>query len=242
MNQQRHPLQLQVVWALVVFCQTSYAAVDGASGLLDVLGLMLLLASPVLVLLLGLALWRWVWAHRAPMRQPSDASETVLEGSPHLGKLPTGHASLSTVTHPSFWRTVLGRLTLAFFAAAYVAAPCGLLVDSGYKWWQQSRDAINFALGPGLLFCYLPVAIGLLLLLRAGKPWAAAALVAIAVVWLAILMPVGALNMDVATYQKLDHPGPLNYIRLVLPLRQMQLMIMALVLLPVTLLLRGAWR
>lgn len=241
MSERKNPRQLQVGWGLLVGCQSAHAAADGASGLFDVVFLLLVLASPVLVLLLGLALWRWAWAQKVTTGESSGAEATVDE-PPKRVESPTGSRSSSTEAHPEYWRTVPGRVTLAYLAITYVAAPCGSLVDSVFKWWKYEHDAIAFAFGPGALLCYLPVAIGLLLLLRSGRVLAAAALMAVAFVWLAILWPIGVLQINVAAYQKLSSPDPFAYMALVLPLRQSQLMIAALALLTGTLLIRSAWR
>lgn len=197
--------------ALLMAGPKANAAADGADSLEGLLSLLLWLAAPVLLLLLGLALWRWAWKQRSAV----GARPRTVDEDP-------------AARHPG-WAMLLDRASLAFLAVAFVGMPIGLLVDSMAQWLRQGPDAMGFALGPGLYLCYLPVAVGLLLLSRRRRGLSTAGLMALATGWLLLahLTPLSVLQMNVATYRKLADPGPLDYLRLVLPLRHAQTMMAA---------------
>jgi hypothetical protein len=95
-----------------------------------------------------------------------------------------------------------------------------------------------------MYFPYFPLVLGLLILLRRGYPWAAAALVAIAIAWLSVMPPLGLLGHEVLTYEKLAAPSTWDYLKLVHPLRHGQAMLLALLWIPATLAAPrayGAW-
>ena len=238
-------------WALLSWEQSAYAAADGVESLSDLLFLLLLLASPVLVLLLGLALWRWAWQQKASV----DQRPSTLDGAPvqpsQRGSVATDRQEIGSIafeksneTYPSDWRTNFDRASLAFLAIVFVVLPSGLLIDSVVIWWHHDPSVITFAFGPGTFLCYLPVAVGLLLRWRKDEGWAAAALMTIATAWVlfALFKHLSVLQINLATYGKLANPGLLEYLRLVLPMRQFQLMITALVWLFAASILRGVRR
>jgi len=238
-------------WALLSCEQSTYAAADGVESFSDLLFLLLLLASPVLVLLLGLALWRWAWQQKASVdRRPSTLDGDPVQPSQRssvatdLEKTTSIASEKSNETYSSDWRTLFDRASLAFLAIVFVVLPSGLLIDSVVIWWHHDPSVMTFAFGPGMFLCYLPVAVGLLLRWRKDEGWAAAALMTIAFAWIlfAVFTPLNVLQINLAAYSKLANPGLLEYLRLVLPMRQFQLMIAALVWLFATSMLRGVPR
>lgn len=242
---------LQIGWALLTAGPSANAAADGVDGFSDLLLLLLLLAVPILILLLGLTLGRWAWKQKSAVEErprtlggdparpsPSGSVATDLKAGE-----PIASQYSKTSSFPE-WDRHFDRASLTFLALAYVVLPIGLLIDSVVRWLRQDPEAISFALGPGLFLCYLPVAVGLLYLSRRKEGLSTAGLMALATIWLlvALFTPLSVLQTDLATYRKLADPGPLDYLRLVLPFRHFQSMIAALVWLLALTLVRGGRR
>ncbi len=228
-------------WASAVSLP-AHAAADGVDSVFGLLALLLAMALPVILLVVTLGLLFWGW-RLLSARRSVPAPEGPRQRSDAAVAAPTPIAvDAATSLAGAFWRSWLGWATLAFAATVFVIAPAGQLMVESRSWMQHSSGVMSFMFGPGLYLPYLALAVGLVLWMRAGSPWAVLALLAISIVWLLLISPnstVAALNAGV--YRKLADPSAWNYLALIVPAQHRYALMLALVWLPATLLAPGAY-